>query len=233
MYPEWIASARVCGRTLFLVITLIDLLPPVSAQTVLYNTYSNTVGACLSACRAAAQKVCQRNLSSPTETTGRSPVIDHNVTVGACGARFFNWNQNATKPANSRGCLESFHYLLNETASPSNTSSCSSRIGGLLGNNAYGRATEDAVYAYFLLDSPSDGFKSSLDGVPPDGYIHNASTIFDVDQSSCQDKQLEIGSSSVMSTVSMVKRFDCGKGKLVTITSSQLLCLASLWVADW
>ena len=220
-----------------LILSLASFFTSISATTsltnqhILYNTHKNTAGACLSDCQAAAEQVCHEVNSPPTPILpGRASIIDVNVTVGACFARFLDLMPNSTAPNSVRECKVAFADLIGRTAATKNQSSCGARLGGVAGNNKYGRATSRKVYSYFPVGTVPDGFKDSLDGIPEEGATRTSHTIFGVDQSACQGQSV---SNHTRLTLLDQRSLECSPQLLLGMTTGQLLCGLSLWLVGW
>ena len=151
----------------------------------LYNTYENAAHACVSDCQKAVKQVCAGGLSKPIEVLAGHPrAVLLEATVGGCIVRYYNANYNETGFTTADQCTSNFADLISQTSSAKDTS-CHQRMGGIIGNDANGIPTGDPVYAYMPVDTASDGFEASLDGVPSQGRAVEANELYGVSQTRC------------------------------------------------
>lgn len=157
--------------------------PPV----LLYNTYENTAHACISDCHKAVEQVCAGGLSTPIQViANQPPAVFLHATVGNCTVRYFNANYNETGFTTVDQCELRFTSLIHQTSSAADKT-CSFRMGGIFGNDADGMPTGQPVFAYMPVDTPPDGFESSLGGVGTWGKPVVPDTLYGVSQTQCQN----------------------------------------------
>ena len=200
---------------------------PATRNDLLFNTYANTVGACLDDCKAAARQVCAADLSTTQILSNGGSFVDQTIAVGACVARYRNVRPISGQAISASDCRSSFDILISATGPSSNKTSttCDDRLGGVLGINALGRPTGDIVYAYFPTDTPPDGLKSSLSGVPPKGNRIRPNTAFGVDLAPCKGPlSVDINNGT---TEGIARRVPCTNTRVGMTSVGGVLCAAS------